>query len=136
MVPLVGYTTVGGVPVSELLPKETLDRIVKRTRDGGAEIVSLLKTGSAYYAPSAGVVEMLDSILLDQHRILPCAAYLQGEYGIKGLYAGVPVKLGHGGIEEILQIKLTSEEQAMLQKSANALQELVNVMSKGRPKAA
>ncbi|MSQ22312.1 MAG: malate dehydrogenase [Dehalococcoidia bacterium] len=136
MVPLIRYTTVGGVPVADLIPKATLDRIVQRTRDGGAEIVSLLKTGSAYYAPSAGVAEMVDAIILDQHRILPCAAYLNGEYGIKGLYVGVPTRLGTGGIEEIIQIKLTSEEQAMLQKSASAVQELVNVMSKGRPQAA
>ncbi len=130
MVPLIRYTTVGGVPVSELLPQATLDRIVKRTRDGGAEIVSLLKTGSAYYAPAAGVMEMIDAILLDQHRILPCAVYLEGEYGIRGLFVGVPVKLGINGIEEVIQIKLTPEEQSMLQKSAAAVQELVTVMSK------
>ena len=136
MVPLVGYTTVGGVPVAELVPKETLELIVQRTRDGGAEIVSLLKTGSAFYAPSAGVAEMVDAVILDQHRILPFAAYLDGEYGIRGLYVGVPTRLGTGGIEEVIQIKLTTEEQAMLQQSANAVQELVDVMRKGRPQAA
>ncbi len=130
MVPLIGYTTVGGVPVSELLPKETLDRIVQRTRDGGGEIVALLKTGSAYYAPAAGVAEMVDSIILDQHRILPCAAFLQGEYGIDGLYAGVPVKLGAAGLEQIIQIKLSAEEQAMLTHSADAVRELVETMER------
>ena len=130
MVPLVHYTTVGGIPISELLPKETLDSIVQRTRDGGSEIVALLKSGSAYYAPSAGATEMVEAILLDQHRILPCAAYLEGEYGIQGLYAGVPIKLAAGGMEEIIQIKLSSEEAAMLKHSASAAQELVDIMRK------
>ena len=128
MVPIVGYTTVGGRPISELVSKERLDAIVQRTRDGGGEIVALLKTGSAYYAPSAGVAEMVDSIVLDQHRILPCAAYLQGEYGVNGYFAGVPVKLGASGLEEVVEIKLSSEEQAMLQKSVDAVEELVGVM--------
>jgi malate dehydrogenase len=128
MVPIVGYTTVGGRPISELVSKERLDAIVQRTRDGGGEIVALLKTGSAYYAPSAGVAEMVDSIVLDQHRILPCAAYLQGEYGVDGYFAGVPVKLGASGLEEVVEITLSSEEQAMLQKSVDAVEELVGVM--------
>ena len=130
MVPVLGYTTVGGVTVSELISKKRLDEIIKRTQDGGAEIVSLLKTGSAYYAPSAGVAEMVDSIILDQHRILPCAAYLTGEYGINDLYVGVPVKIGSSGIEDIIQIDLSNEEQAMLNASADAVQELIDVMSK------
>ena len=130
MVPVLGYTTVGGVPVSELISEKRLGEIIKRTQDGGAEIVSLLKTGSAYYAPSAGVAEMVDSIILNQHRILPCAAYLTGEYGINDLYVGVPVKIGSSGIEEIIQINLSNEEQAMLNASADAVQELIDVMSK------
>jgi malate dehydrogenase len=128
MVPLTHYTSVAGAPVSQLLPKETLERIVQRTRDGGAEIVNLLKTGSAYYAPSAAVVEIVEAILLDKKRILPCAAYLEGEYGISGLFIGVPVKLGAGGVEEIVQLQLTSEEQAALQHSAEAVRELVDAM--------
>ena len=132
MVPLIGYTTVGGVPVRELLPEETLDSIVQRTRGGGGEIVALLKTGSAYYAPAAGVAEMVDTILLDQHRILPCAAYLEGEYGIHGLYVGIPVKLGAGGIEEIIQIKLSADEKTMLEQSAAAVRELMDTMNKAR----
>ena len=130
MVPVLGYTTVGGVPVSELISEKRLGEIIKRTQDGGAEIVSLLKTGSAYYAPSAGVAEMVDSIILNQHRILPCAAYLTGEYGINDLYVGVPVKIGSTGIEEIIQINLSNEEQKMLNASADAVQELIDVMSK------
>ena len=130
MVPVLGYTTVGGVPVSELISEKRLGEIIKRTQDGGAEIVSLLKTGSAYYAPSAGVAEMVDSIILNQHRILPCAAYLTGEYGINNLYVGVPVKIGSSGIEEIIQINLSNEEQKMLNASADAVQELIDVMSK------
>ena len=132
MVPLVHYTTVGGVPVSRLLPKDTVDRIVERTRGGGGEIVALLKTGSAYYAPAAGIAEMVDAIILDQHRILPCAAYLDGEYGINGLYVGVPVKLAAGGIEEIVEIELSPEEEAMLKESAAAVRELVDTMHKAR----
>ena len=111
-----------------MIKKDRLDEIIKRTRNGGAEIVSLLKTGSAYYAPSAAVVEMVDAIFNDRKKILPCAAYLEGEYGVKGLFVGVPVKLGAKGIEQIVEIKLTSEEQAALKKSADAVQELVSVI--------
>ncbi|MBO0721657.1 MAG: malate dehydrogenase [Blastocatellia bacterium] len=128
MVPLPRYSTCAGIPVTELLPKDVLDKIVDRTRNGGAEIVSLLKTGSAYYAPSAAAVEMVESILKDKKKILPCAAYLEGEYGVNGLFVGVPVKLGARGIEEIIQINLTTEERAALQKSAAAVQELVSVV--------
>ncbi len=128
MVPVPRYTTVAGIPVAELLPKEQLDQIIKRTANGGAEIVSLLKTGSAYYAPSAAVVEMVDAIFNDRKKILPCAAYLEGEYGIHGLFVGVPVKLGSRGVEQIIEIKLTPEERAALQKSANAVKELVAII--------
>jgi malate dehydrogenase len=128
MVPVPRYTTVAGIPITELLPKEQLDQIVTRTRNGGAEIVNLLKAGSAYYAPSAAVVEMVDAIFNDRKKILPCAAYLEGEYGINGLFVGVPVKLGAKGIEQIVEIKLTPEEQAGLQKSAAAVQDLVKVI--------
>ena len=127
MVPLPRYSTVSGIPITELLPKETIDRLVQRTRDGGAEIVGLLKT-SAWYAPGSAIVEMVDAILNDRKKILPCAAYLEGEYGISGLYVGVPVKLGEGGIEQIIQITLTLEERAALQKSAAAVKELVEVI--------
>ena len=130
MVPLIGTTTVGGVPVSKLIKPDRLAQIVQRTRDGGAEIVSLLKTGSAYYAPSAAVVQMVEAILFDRKEVLPCAAYLTGEYGINGLFAGVPVKLGAGGVEKVIEIELTPEEKAGLQKSANAVRELVAVMAK------
>jgi malate dehydrogenase len=112
MVPLPRYSTCAGIPVTELLPKDVLDKIVDRTRNGGAEIVSLLKTGSAYYAPSSAAVEMVEAIIKDKKKILPCAAYLEGEYGINGLYVGVPVKLGARGIEEIIQINLTTDERA------------------------
>jgi malate dehydrogenase len=128
MVPVPRYTTVAGIPVIELMPKEQLDKIITRTRNGGAEIVNYLKTGSAYYAPSAAVVEMIDAIFNDRKKILPCAAYLEGEYGIKGLFVGVPVKLGAKGIEQIIEIKLTPEEQASLEKSAAAVKELVDLM--------
>jgi malate dehydrogenase len=128
MVPLARYSTVAGIPIPELMSKETIDRLVQRTRDGGAEIVKYLKTGSAYYAPSAAVTEMVEAILKDKKKILPCAAYLEGEYGIKGLFVGVPCKLGEKGLEEIIQIKLTPEEQAALQKSADAVKELVEVI--------
>jgi len=128
MVPVPRYTTVAGIPVTELLPKEKLDTIIKRTAGGGAEIVSLLKTGSAYYAPSAAAVEMVEAIFNDRKKILPCAAYLEGEYGIHGLFVGVPVKLGARGIEQIIEIKLTAEEQAALQKSADSVKELVGVI--------
>ncbi len=128
MVPLPRYSTVAGIPITELMPAATLERLVQRTRDGGAEIVKHLKTGSAYYAPSAAVTEMVEAILKDKRKILPCAAYLEGEYGVKGLYVGVPCKLGARGLEQIIQIKLTAEEQAALLKSADAVQELVNVI--------
>jgi len=128
MVPLPRYSTVAGIPITELMNKETIERLVQRTRDGGAEIVKYLKTGSAYYAPSAAVTEMVEAILKDKKKILPCAAYLEGEYGIKGLFVGVPCKLGEKGLEEIIQIKLTPEEQAALQKSADAVKELVAVI--------
>ena len=128
MVPLVRLSSVSGIPLTELMDQATLNRLVQRTRDGGAEIVKYLKTGSAYYAPSAAAVEMVDSILKDKKKVLPCAAYLEGEYGIKGLFVGVPVKLGSRGIEKIYEIKLSADETAALQKSAAAVQELVNVM--------
>jgi len=128
MVPLPRYSTCAGIPVTELLPKEQLDAIVKRTANGGAEIVSLLKTGSAYYAPSSAAVEMTGAILKDKKKILPCAAYLEGEYGINGLYVGVPCKLGARGLEQIIEINLLAEERIALQKSAAAVQELVNVL--------
>ncbi|HYX49293.1 MAG TPA: malate dehydrogenase [Ktedonobacteraceae bacterium] len=128
MIPLSRMCTVAGVPISELLSAERIEQIVQRTRDGGAEIVKLLGTGSAYFAPSASVLQMVDSILLDKNMIMPCAVYLQGEYGIDGLFVGVPVKLGAQGLEQIIEIELTQEEQSLLQKSAQAVKELVNVM--------
>ena len=124
MVPMPRFSTVAGIPVSEFIPKEKLDAIIQRTRDGGAEIVKLLKTGSAYYAPSASAAEMVEAILKDKHKIIPCAAYLQGEYGIEGVFVGVPVKLGSGGIEEIISLELNHEEKAALQKSASAVKDL------------
>ncbi len=128
MVPVPRYTTVAGIPVTELMPKEQLDAIIKRTANGGAEIVNLLKAGSAYYAPSAAVVEMIDAIFNDRKKILPCAAYLEGEYGINGLFVGVPVKLGARGIEQIIEIKLTPEEKTALEKSADSVKELVGII--------
>lgn len=128
MVPLARYSTVSGVPITELIPPDRLEAIIQRTRDGGAEIVKLLKTGSAYYAPSAGAAEMVEAILKDQKKILPCAALLEGEYGVDGVFVGVPVKLGRSGIEEVFQINLTTDEKAMLQKSVGAVQELVDVL--------
>jgi len=128
MVPLPRYSTVAGIPITELLPQSRIDALVERTRQGGAEIVSLLKTGSAYYAPASAAVEMAEAILKDKKKILPCAAYLEGEYGIRGLYVGVPVKLGADGVEEIIQINLLEEERAALQKSAAAVRELVEAM--------
>jgi malate dehydrogenase len=128
MVPLPRYSTVAGVPITELIEKSRLEALVQRTRDGGAEIVKYLKTGSAYYAPSAAATEMVEAILKDKKKILPCAAYLQGEYGISGLYVGVPVKLGAKGIEQIIEIKLTAEEKAGLDKSAAAVKELCGVI--------
>src|SRR5216110_1538297 len=128
MVPLPRYSTVAGIPITELMDAATVERLVQRTRDGGAEIVKYLKTGSAYYAPSAAVTEMVEAILKDKKKILPCAAYLEGEYGIKGLFVGVPVKLGAKGIEQIIEIKLTPDEKAGLEKSAAAVKELVGVI--------
>jgi malate dehydrogenase len=123
MVPLISYTTVSGIPIAQLMDKATLGAIVDRTRNGGAEIVKFLKTGSAYYAPSSGAVQMVESIVFDQKRILPCSAWLEGEYGMKGLFLGVPVKLGRKGIEKILEVTLTSDETAALAKSAEAVRE-------------
>src|SRR6202161_3082143 len=128
MVPLVRYSAVAGIPLPALLPKDKIDAIVTRTRKGGAEIVNLLKTGSAYYAPSAAVFEMVDAIVKDKNKILPCAAYLEGEYGMKDLFVGVPVKLGAKGIEQIIEIKLEPDEKAALQKSSESVRELVNVL--------
>ncbi|HXI35008.1 MAG TPA: malate dehydrogenase [Gemmatimonadales bacterium] len=123
MVPLISYTTVSGIPVTQLLDKAKLDKIVDRTRNGGAEIVAFLKTGSAYYAPSAAAVQMVESIALDKKRVLPCAAWLEGEYGLSGIYCGVPCKLGRKGLEQILQVELSADEKAALAKSANAVKE-------------
>ena len=128
MVPLPRYSTVAGIPLPDLMPQDRIDAIVDRTRKGGAEIVNLLKTGSAYYAPSASAVEMVEAILKDKKKILPCGAYLEGEYGIQGYFLGVPVKLGERGIEEIIEITLTDAEKAELQKSADAVKELVGVI--------
>ncbi len=128
MVPLPRYSTVAGIPITELLEADVIKRLVERTRDGGAEIVKYLKTGSAYYAPSAAVTEMVEAILKDKKKILPCAAYLEGEYGLKGLFVGVPCKLGARGIEQIVEIKLFPEERAALERSASAVQELVSVI--------
>src|SRR5271156_5359217 len=128
MVPLTRYSTVAGIPLPELIAKDKLDAIVTRTRKGGAEIVNLLKTGSAYYAPSAAVFEMAEAILKDKKKILPCAAYLEGEYGVNGLFVGVPAKLGAGGIEQIIEIKLLPDEKAALDKSAASVRELVTVL--------
>lgn len=127
MVPLPRYSTVAGIPITELLPKETVARLVQRTRDGGGEIVKYLNT-SAWYAPSSAIVEMVDAIIYDRKKILPCAAFLEGEYGINNLYVGVPAKLGERGIEEIIQINLTLEERAALHKSAAAVKELVDII--------
>jgi len=128
MVAIPRLTTVGGVPMTELLPKDRVDAIVERTVKGGGEIVSLLKTGSAYYAPSAATVQMVEAILFDKKKILPCAAYLEGEYGISGAFVGVPVKLGASGIEQIIELELTEEESAALKRSADAVRELVDIM--------
>ncbi|HZO59858.1 MAG TPA: malate dehydrogenase [Solirubrobacterales bacterium] len=129
MVPIVSYTNVAGVPVSQKIDGKRIEEIVQRTRDGGAEVVKLLKSGSAYYAPSAAVVEMVDSILHDQKRVLPCAALCQGEYGVDGLFVGVPVKLGKDGVEEIVEIDLSDDEKSDLQQSAAAVRELVDAMA-------
>ena len=128
MVPLPRYTTVASIPLPDLLPPERIDAIIQRTRDGGIEIVNLLKTGGAYYAPSAAVVEMVEAILKDQKKILPCSVYLDGEYGLKDVFMGVPVKLGAGGVEQVLEITLTGDEKAALHKSAAAVRELVDLL--------
>jgi malate dehydrogenase len=132
MVPLVRYTTAGGIPISELLPKDTIDRLVQRARQGGGEIVALLKAGSAYYAPSAAIAQMAEAILLDKKRILPCCVYLEGQYGISGVCVGVPVKLGANGVEQVIEIKLTADESAALKKSAASVRELVEVMHRAQ----
>ena len=128
MVPLISYTTVSGIPITQLMDKATLDAIVERTRNGGAEIVKFLKTGSAYYAPSSGAVQMVEAIVKDQKRILPCSAWLTGEYGLTGLFLGVPVKLGRKGMEKILEVTLTGDERAALEKSAQAVREPMSVV--------
>jgi len=130
MVPLPRYSTAGGVPITELLDQTTIDALVERTRKGGAEIVGLLKSGSAYYAPAASIAQMVDSILNDRNEILPCAAYLTGQYGIDGLFVGVPVKLGRRGVEEVVEIELTADENAALQHSADAVRDLVEAMDR------
>jgi malate dehydrogenase len=128
MVPVASYTNVAGIPVSNLIEEGRLAEIVQRTRDGGAEVVKLLKSGSAYYAPSAAVCEMVDSIVHDQKRVLPCCAYLQGEYGLEGLYMGVPCRLGASGLEEVVEIVLSTDERSQLERSAGAVRELIGVM--------
>ncbi len=129
MVPLPRYSTVAGIPITELLPKERIEAIVQRTRDGGIEVVNLLKSGSAYYAPASSIVQMVEAILLDTHRILPCAVYLQGEYGYRDLFLGVPARLGARGLESVLEIRLTPEEKAALDRSAEAVRELVGKLA-------
>jgi malate dehydrogenase len=128
MVPLVRLASVSGIPLTELLDKATIDRLVERTRNGGAEIVKYLKTGSAYYAPSAAAIEMVESILKDKKKVLPCAAYLEGEYGLSGVFVGVPVKLGAGGVEKVYEVALEPEERAQLERSAAAVKELIDVL--------
>jgi malate dehydrogenase len=128
MVPLIGQTIVGGRPIAELVPAGRLEEIVQRARDGGAEIVNYLKTGSAYYAPSASVVQMVESILFDKNEVLPCTAYLQGEYGASGVYAGVPVVLGQKGVERIVEFKLTEKEKTQFQTSVDSVRELISIM--------
>ena len=135
MVPLVRYTSVGGIPIGELMAEEKIDQLVDRTRQGGGEIVALLKEGSAFYAPSAAITQMVEAVLLDKKRILPCCTYLEGEYGINGLCVGVPVKLGAGGMEQIIQIDLTDDEKAALRQSAASVQELVDVMREAKAEA-
>ena len=130
MVPLISYTTVSGIPITQLLDRATLDQIVTRTRNGGAEIVKFLKTGSAYYAPSSGAVQMAEAIVLDQKRILPCAAWLEGEYGMSGLFLGVPCKLGRRGLEQVLEVELTDDERKALARSADAVREPMGVLAK------
>jgi malate dehydrogenase len=129
MVPLPRYSTVAGIPITHLLPKETIDRLVQRTRDGGGEIVNLLKSGSAFYAPGASVVQMVEAIVKDKKRVLPCTAYLEGEYGLHNIYFGVPVKLGAGGVEQIIEIELMAEERAALQASANEVEDTIKQLN-------
>ncbi len=129
MVPLISYTTVSGIPVTQLMDRKTLDGIVERTRNGGAEIVNHLKTGSAYYAPGAAAVQMAEAIARDKKRILPCAAWLTGEYGLKDLYLGVPCKLGAGGLEQVLEVELSSKEQVALHKSADAVRQIMDTVT-------
>ncbi|MGB9716503.1 MAG: malate dehydrogenase [Thermodesulfovibrionales bacterium] len=129
MVPLSRFTTIKGIPISELFPKKKIDALIERTRNGGAEIVSLLKSGSAYYAPAASTFHMIKSILLDEKRLLPCAAYLNGEYGIKDIYMGVPVILGKEGVEKVVEIKLTKEERAQFRKSCASVKKLIKKLS-------
>jgi malate dehydrogenase len=129
MVPLISYTTVSGIPVTQLLDRKTLDEIVDRTRNGGAEIVKYLKTGSAYYAPSSGAVQMAEAIVFDQKRVLPCAAWLEGEYGMSEIFLGVPVKLGRGGVEKVLEVELTPKERVDLGKSAEAVREPISKLT-------
>lgn len=136
MVPLIRYTSVGGIPITELMAEEKIDQLVARTRAGGGEIVALLKEGSAYYAPSAAITQMVEAVLLDKKRILPACAYLTGEYGINGLCVGVPVKLGSAGVEQVMQIGLTEDERTALQSSAASVQELVDVMRKSKEESA
>jgi malate dehydrogenase len=128
MVPLPRYSTVAGIPITHLLPQETIDRLVQRTRDGGGEIVNLLKSGSAFYAPGAAVVQMVEAIVKDKKRVLPCTAYLEGEYGLRDIYFGVPVKLGAGGIEQIIEIELTADERAALQASAKEVADTIQLL--------
>jgi malate dehydrogenase len=125
MVPLPRYSTVAGIPITHLLPKDTIDRLVQRTRDGGGEIVNLLKTGSAFYAPGSSVVQMVEAIVKDKKRVLPCAAYLEGEYGLQDIYFGVPVKLGAGGVEQVIEIELAAEERSAFVASAKEVQETI-----------
>ena len=132
MVPLVRYTSVGGIPITELMAEEKVDQLVRRTRQGGGEIVALLKEGSAFYAPSAAITQMVEAVLLDKKRILPCCAYLEGEFGINGLCVGVPVKLGAGGMEKVIEFALTEDERLALEHSAASVQELVDVMRKAK----
>jgi malate dehydrogenase len=129
MVPLISYTTVSGIPVTQLLDRAALDQIVARTRQGGAEIVGLLKTGSAYYAPSAAAAQMVEAIALDRKRLLPCAAWLEGEYGLSGVYCGVPCKLGRGGLEQIVEVTLTGDEAKALRASADAVRDTMKAVT-------
>ncbi len=132
MVPLVRFTTVGGIPISEMMAEEKVEQLVQRARQGGGEIVALLKAGSAYYAPSAAITQMVEAILLDKKRILPACAHLEGEYGINGLCVGVPVKIGEGGMEQVIEIRLTADEKQALQRSADSVQELVDIMKEAK----